>query len=109
MGYKKGYLSERDLKLKLEADGWRVIRSGGSKKPDLIAGKAGKRMVIECKATNNSTVYISEDEIVNLKEVATAFGAVPIIAVKQKNKKWNFVDADKSTKVGKFFAVKNTD
>lgn len=91
--YRIGYGAERDLRIKLQAEGWRVIRSGGSKKPDLIAGRKGELMVIECKVTNRDAVYVDSAEIVNLLDVAAAFKAKPVLAVKRKNRGWQFVDA----------------
>ncbi len=82
--YFKGYKLERKVKELLEKDGWYVIRSGGSKKPDLIAGKDGKILVIECKSTSNAQLYIKKEEINNLINVAKHFNGEGIIAVKYK-------------------------
>jgi len=105
MGYKKGYAFERELKLKLEEDGWHVIRSGGSKKPDLVAGRKGKILIIECKVTKKSRIYLEKDEVRHLETVALAFGAEAIFAVKVDNRGWSLVTLDSLRETGKHFMV----
>lgn len=105
MSYKKGYLFERDLKLKLEKDGWSVIRSGGSKKPDIVAGKDGKIMIIECKVSKSNSVYISKEEVGNLEKVADNFGAECIFAIKIINKGWNLIPVSEMRVAGKNYVV----
>lgn len=92
MAYKKGYSFERELKEYLTGNGWSVIRSGGSKKPDLVAAKDGKIMVIECKVTKDNKVYLAKEEVLHLKKVAEAFSGECMFAIKRKNKKWSLVD-----------------
>lgn len=84
MSYRKGYKFERDVKKFLESQGYYVIRSAGSKKPDIIAGKNGKVVVIECKYASKKAVYLSKEEVENLKVVAKHFKAEPLILVKKK-------------------------
>ncbi len=105
IGYKKGYAFEREIKLKLEEDGWRVIRSGGSKKPDLVAGRRGKILIIECKVTKKTKIYLEKDEVRGLSEVAVAFGAEAIFAVKVDNRGWSLVTIDSLKETGKHFMV----
>ncbi|MBW6451203.1 MAG: hypothetical protein K0B02_00550 [DPANN group archaeon] len=103
--YKKGYAFERLLKLELEADGWKVIRSGGSKKPDMIAGKNGKIIIIECKSSKNSKVYIDKDEFDNIQVVAKAFNAECIFAIRQDRKKWVMVSLDQLKENDKSYVI----
>ena len=103
--YKKGYKFERDLKLNLEKDGWEVIRSGGSKKPDLVAAKNGKIIIIECKATSKNNVYLDKAEVDNLKKVAKAFRGESMFAIKQKNKGWTLVTLERLRKAGKNYSI----
>lgn len=84
MAYRKGYGFERSLKLDLESKGWKVIRSGGSKKPDLVAAKDGKIVVIECKFISNNYVYLEKDEVYNLMEVAKHFNGEGIYCIRKK-------------------------
>lgn len=103
--YKKGYKFERDLKQELEKKGWKVIRSGGSKKPDLIAAKKGKIIIIECKITQNNKAYLNEDEVQNLKKCAKEFNCEGMYAIKQKHKGWNLVSLSKLKRVGKMYVI----
>ncbi|NPA38597.1 MAG: hypothetical protein GXN99_02260 [Candidatus Nanohaloarchaeota archaeon] len=84
--YMKGYRFEREVKEKLEKDGWYVIRSAGSKKPDLIAAKDKKVVVIECKVTKTPQLYLQKEEVEVLKAVASNFNADAMYAVKYKRK-----------------------
>ncbi|MEA3229742.1 MAG: Holliday junction resolvase Hjc [archaeon] len=92
--YKKGYNFERKIKLELESQGWKVIRSGGSKKPDIVAARDGKIIVIECKISKNSKIYLEAEEIEKLKEVADAFNAESMYAVQKIREKWSLVSLD---------------
>lgn len=87
MAYKKGYNFERSLKLDLEGKGWKVIRSGGSKKPDLVAAKDGKIIIIECKFTSNGVIYLEKDEVLKLQEVANHFNGECMYAIHRKGSK----------------------
>jgi len=86
MSYRKGYSLEREIKLQLEELGFTVIRSAGSKKPDLIAGRDGSIYVIECKAKKSQPVYIDTDEIEKLHKAAKDFNAQPMVCIKINNK-----------------------
>jgi len=105
MAYKKGYAFERELKLKLESDGWYVIRSGGSKKPDLVAGKDKKIIIIECKVTKNKKIYLEKDEVSHLKDIAEAFGAEAVYAIKKNNCGWNLVSVSNLREIENSFTV----
>lgn len=104
--YKKGYNFERNLKLDLENKGWKVIRSGGSKKPDIVAARKGEILIIECKVTKNSNVYLDEKEVQNLKNTAKEFNGKGLYAIKQKQKKYVFIELYRLKKVGKMYIVK---
>ncbi len=107
MVYKKGYLFERDLRMDLEKKGWLVIRSGKSRKPDLIAGKGGKIIIIECKVTEKGAVYLDKAEVEFLGKISAAFGADAVYAIKRNgSKKWNMVGLDQLREAGKSYVVK---
>ncbi len=84
--YMKGYRFEREVKDKLEKEGWFVIRSAGSKKPDLIAAKNKKVVVIECKVSKNPVLYLQKEEVEKLRNVASNFNADAMYAVKYRRK-----------------------
>lgn len=109
MRYLKGYKFERQLKKKLEGDGWTVIRSGGSKKPDLVAAKGGKIIVIECKSTASGLVYLEKDEVAHLQSVADAFGGECAYCVKRDNAGWRMVPLTELSDAGKKFVIRMDD
>lgn len=94
MAYKKGYTFERELKKDLENKGWCVIRSGGSKKPDMVAAKNGKILIIECKSTTKDNIYLEKEEVEKMKKTALSFGGDCIYAIKRNNKGVCLVDTD---------------
>ncbi len=103
--YKKGYSFEREYKQKLESDGWTVIRSGGSKKPDLIAAKDGAILVVECKSTKKGKVYLDKLEVENLKKVALSFGGKGVYVIKQTNKGHKLINLDQLKEVGEHYCI----
>ncbi len=101
--YKKGYKFEREVVEFLKAKGFYVIRSAGSKKPDIIAGNKNKIIVAECKYTSKTSIYIKEEEVKNLKNVAECFNATPVFLIKKKRSGIFIVDLKKLRKVGKCY------
>ncbi len=104
---RKGINAERDLIHKLWELGWAAIRSAGSgsshyPSPDIIAGKLGRRLAIECKITASERKYFPIDEIRNLEYFAKHFGAEPFVSVKFPKKEWFFFTLEdlKETKNG---------
>ena len=77
MSYRKGYSFERRVKRTLERKGYFVVRSAGSKFPDLIAlDKDGKAYVIECKINRRS---FTRRELDDLKALAEKYKCIPLI------------------------------
>ncbi len=109
MSYRKGYKFEREVKLFLENEGFYVIRSAGSKKPDIIAGKNGKVLVMECKYTSKSAVYLDKEEVENLKRVAMHFNAEPVILIKKKYKGFIIFPVEELKEIGKSYVAKLDD
>lgn len=104
MAYKKGYSFERSLKLKLESEGWHVIRSGGSKKPDLVCGRNGKIMIIECKVTGSDKIYLEKAEVDKMQKVAEAFGGECMYAIKRLNAGVSLVSIDQLKDTGNTYS-----
>ena len=102
--YRKGYVFEREVKLKLEKDGWRVIRSAGSKIPDLIAAKDGKIIIVECKVSEHKTIYLRDSEVKEIKEIAKSFNGDAVYAIKYKGKTI-FADVSELIKKGKMYQL----
>ncbi|OYT34274.1 MAG: hypothetical protein B6U87_02310 [Candidatus Aenigmarchaeota archaeon ex4484_52] len=104
--YNKGYVFEQAVKSKLETDGWMVIRSAGSKKPDLIAARNKKIIIIECKSTKQDIIYFDEKEVKNLKKTASEFGAECLFAVKKNHlKNWFLVGLEALEKTKNKFKI----
>lgn len=107
--YRKGYKFERELKLKLESDGWSVIRSGGSKKPDLVCARGGKILVIECKSTASDIIYLEKEEVRHLEKVAEAFGGECVYYIKKNNAGWRLVPISELVEAEKNFVLRLKD
>lgn len=76
--YRRGAAFERRVRADLETNGYRIIRSAGSKgKIDLLAGKPGQQLAVQCKITG----LLSTAEWNLLLEWAPHFNAIPILAV----------------------------
>ncbi len=71
--YQKGRYFEYRIKDYLEKKGWFVVRSGGSKFPDLVAIKNREVCFFECK--NYSKGNVSEDDLEELKKIKAMTGA----------------------------------
>lgn len=55
---RKGYRTERKIKLKFEEIGWKVLRAGASLgEADLICVKGGKCILLQIKSTGKKTLY----------------------------------------------------
>ena len=106
----KGSVFERQLIRMFWDNGWAASRIAGSGSssffsPDVIAGRNGRVIVIEAKTSNNSKKYLSLEEVVQLREFASIFGAEPWIAVKFKNNNIKFVSLNNATFTSKSVVV----
>jgi len=107
--YKKGYAFERALKIHLESDGWTVIRSGGSKKPDLVCARNGKILIIECKSTASDIIYLDKAEVRHLEKVAEEFGGECAYCVKKNSAGWRLVPVTELVEAEKNFVLRLKD
>ncbi|MGE0793638.1 MAG: Holliday junction resolvase Hjc, partial [Candidatus Woesearchaeota archaeon] len=78
----KGIGGEREIIRTFWKLGWAAIRTAGSgsshyPSPDIVAGKLGRRLAIECKVTAETRKYFPKDEIQQLIYFAQHFGAEP--------------------------------
>lgn len=78
--YTDGRRFEYAVRNDLEADGYWVMRSAGSKtKADLIAIKPGQILIIQCKQDGR----VSPAERIEVRRIAAMIDGVPILAHKQ--------------------------
>ncbi|MBI2583537.1 MAG: hypothetical protein HYW25_02620 [Candidatus Aenigmarchaeota archaeon] len=110
--YSKGYRSERELLHLLYKQGWAVIRAPRSGRvgiptPDIVAAKAGRLVVIECKSRAEAFA-VEKEQLLQLAEWEQRAGAKAYIGWKQSRKGWSFLrlnDVQKNNgNVGKAFA-----
>ena len=105
----KGARTERELLHLLHAAGWHVVRAAGSGSiglpcPDLIAGKAGRVIAIECKS-GKATRYVTKQEIIELLAFGRKFGARPFVGIRFDKMPWRFLHPRQLRDSGKYYAV----
>lgn len=106
----RGTQAERDLIHKFWDCGWAAMRAAGSgssqyPSPDIVAGKYGRRMAIECKLTSDTKKYFPSEEIRLLNYFAKTFCAEAWVAVKFPKMKWIFLNLEDLKEAGKNFVV----
>ena len=106
----KGSNNERELLKMFSENGWRAARVAGSgvneESPcDLIAGKAGRKLAIECKSTRKNTQYITKEQISDFIVFSSIMDLSPVIAVKFLREGWLFIAPGKLRDAGKNWAV----
>jgi len=110
MSKRKGTNAERELINMFWGRGWAAIRSAGSgsmqyPSPDLLVGKNGRRLAIECKLTVDSKKYLPLSEISHLNYFAKTFGAESWIAIKFSKEPWYFFTPEDLEPTGKNLAA----
>ena len=110
--YRKGYISELELTHKLASMGFMAIRAPRSGRislasPDIVAAKAGKLIVIECKSRNDA-FKIDQTQLQELIDWEQKAGARAYIAWKISHKGWTFLHLkdviENNGNIGKKFA-----
>jgi len=110
----KGTNGEREVIRSFWSLGWVAMRAAGSGSthypcPDIIAGKLGKRIVVECKVTAEKRKYFTIDEINQLVYFASHFGAEPFVAVKFPQKSWFFFTIEDLKKTENSYIIASED
>jgi len=105
-----GINGERELVHAFWARGWAAIRVAGSGSqrypaPDLLVGNRNRRLAIEAKVCGEDNKYIEKQDIADLKEFTTKFGAEPWVAVKFQKTDWLFITLDDLEETEKSFAA----
>lgn len=91
--YRSGANHERQLLTLLKGVGYVGIRAAKSTCPDLVVGRGGRILAIECKYVKGDAVYLPKSEVEFLNEFARAFGCEAILAVKFGRADWVFLKA----------------
>ena len=96
---RKGSNAERELVRMFWENGWAAMRSAGSgsqqyPSPDILVGKEGRRLAIECKLTNDLRKYLSLEEVKQLDYFAKKLSCETWIAVKFTNLPWYFFNPE---------------
>jgi len=93
----KGSRTERELVHLFNETGiWSAIRVAGSgltsdPNPDVLAGKKGRHLAIECKSIKGDYKYLYPEDIEQITNFASKFGAEPWIAIRFNIKGWYFL------------------
>jgi len=106
----KGERFERELLNKLWEIGFAAVRSPSSgsmsyPSPDLIAGNGRSYLAIEVKMRSKLPLYISKNEIEDLKIFSKIFGAKPLIALKVKGFEWRFFNLESLKETEKGYKI----
>ncbi|MBN1175011.1 Holliday junction resolvase [Candidatus Woesearchaeota archaeon] len=106
----KGTQAERDLIHKFWDSGWAAMRAAGSgssqyPSPDIVAGKYGRRLAIECKITKETKKYFPSEEIRLLNYFSKTFCAEAWVAVKFPKLDWMFFNPEDLNEAGNSFSA----
>ncbi len=110
--YKKGYGLEYSIKRFLENKGVPVIRFAGSKPADLFFKLGDERFIAECKNVTRkeeSIIYLPEDEVSKLAELASLFDATPIVIFSFYRQRPRVIELENLVKVRRSFRVSKDD
>ncbi len=102
----KGSRFERDLIEKLWKEGFAAVRVAGSgtasnPTPDVVAGNGKRYIAIEVKMRRSLPLYLSQEEVEELKSFANTFGAEAYIALKLPRREWRFFPLDELERTGR--------
>lgn len=96
----KGSRTERELVHLFNETGiWSAIRVAGSgltkdPNPDVLAGNRKRYLAIECKSIKGTSKYLYPEDISQIIDFASKFGAEPWIAIRFNNKGWYFLKTE---------------
>src|SRR3989338_8147793 len=96
----KGSRTERELVHLFNQTGtWSAIRVAGSgltkdPNPDVLAGNRKRYLAIECKSIKGLSKYLYPEEIEQIIDFATKFGAEAWFAIRFNHKGWYFLKTE---------------
>ncbi len=107
--YSKGARGERELLNTLYEKGFSVVRAAGSGvnsiSPDVIAVKAGKGMVFECKAWDRSSLSIDHEKFESMRQWRDNALMDTYMAWRMNGMGWYFIKLEEMTKTEKNYTV----
>ncbi len=108
----KGSRTERELLHLFWESKWWCLRVAGSGSmpfpcPDLLAGKRGRSLAVECKSSKGTQrKYITKQQIQELQLFAEGFGAKPWVGIRFNGMSWLFLKPkDLGTGEGKHYFI----
>ena len=109
----KGIGGERELIHLFWKAGWAAIRVAGSgaikyPAPDIVAGNSVRRVVVECKVSADTAVYLTHREVNELRIFAEKLAAEPWVGVRFSGEKWLFLGPEELTKTGASYVANRT-
>ena len=93
----KGSRTERELVHLFNETGiWSAIRVAGSgltkdPNPDVLAGNSKRHLAIECKSLKGTSKYLYPEDITQILDFASKFGAEAWLAIRFNHKGWFFL------------------
>ena len=107
--YSKGARCERELLNALHEMGFSVVRAAGSGvnsiSPDIIAIRAGRGMVFECKAWDRGSLSIDHEKFESLRSWRDRALMDTYVAWRMNGQGWYFVKLDEMTRTEKSYTV----
>ena len=109
----KGANWERELKKRLEAAGFAVVRSAGSgvdhSSPDLLALSSTKRFALECKAWNSGYLWIEKERFLLMRQFEEKSAIPYYVAWKVAREEWRFFPLSALKETGKAYTATERD
>jgi len=96
----KGINAEREIiHFFWKTEDWAAVRVAGSgsmryPSADILAGKKGRKLAIECKSVKNEKMFFSKEDLSQLLEFSRRYDAEPWVAVRFDKEGWYFFAAN---------------
>ncbi len=107
--YSKGARGERELLNTLFEKGFSVVRAAGSGvngiAPDILAVRAGKGLVFECKAWDRGSLSIDHEKFESLRLWRDNALMETYMAWRMNGQGWYFIKLDEMTRTEKNYTV----